>query len=207
MRSLESNFETAVNADNQLLTDLVELDFSSTYRYTSADIDILYGGNSYLARGLEISPTQYQLSMTIDKASLVLDNVDKSIGTIIEANAIWGKTVIIRLAALTDTGAVSGQEAMFVGVVDSAEYNDHKARFNVYNVLIFWKRKTPRRYYSPSCQVSDFRDTYCMYSGGEEWCDRSWERCVALSNSINFRGWRWLPALVAKTIFWGRSPK
>lgn len=206
MRSLEANFETAINAYTQSMATLVEMALSSTYRYVDSDIDIWYSSNQYLARGLKVSQVGFQLNMSVDKATLVLDNTDRSIGAIIEGNHVWDSVVTIRRAALTDIGAVSGQHAVFVGVIDSAEFNEQQAKFNIYNILIYWKRKAPRRFYSPSCQVNQFKDSYCAYSGAETWCDRSWERCVALSNSLNFRGFRWLPSLYGKQIYWGRTP-
>lgn len=47
----------------------------------------------------------------------------------------------------------------------------------------------------------------CKYAGGEAWCDRSWERCLALSNTAQFDGCRWLPAIQGKEILWGRAPR
>ena len=48
----------------------------------------------------------------------------------------------------------------------------------------------------------------CRYSGSGTWCDKSWDRCVTLGNSINFGGFRWLTGLQEKTIYWGRhAPK
>jgi len=43
----------------------------------------------------------------------------------------------------------------------------------------------------------------CRYAGAEAWCDRSWERCLALTNTINSGGFRWLPGLFDKEINWG----
>lgn len=45
----------------------------------------------------------------------------------------------------------------------------------------------------------------CRYSGAETWCDRSWERCLALGNTIHFEGRRWLTNLQDKKIWWGTS--
>ncbi len=45
----------------------------------------------------------------------------------------------------------------------------------------------------------------CRYAGAETWCDRSWERCAALDNTINFEGCRWLPGIQGKQIWWGSS--
>lgn len=45
----------------------------------------------------------------------------------------------------------------------------------------------------------------CRYSGAETWCDRSWDRCNALSNTINYGGFRYLPGLLGKQINWGQA--
>ena len=37
------------------------------------------------------------------------------------------------------------------------------------------------------------------------WCDHSWERCVELSNSANFGGFRWCAFLQDKNVKWGRD--
>jgi hypothetical protein len=45
----------------------------------------------------------------------------------------------------------------------------------------------------------------CRYTGAETWCDFSWERCLALGNTIHFEGRRWLTDLQDKKIWWGTS--
>jgi hypothetical protein len=45
----------------------------------------------------------------------------------------------------------------------------------------------------------------CRYTGAETWCDRSWDRCSTLANTVNFGGFRYLPSIVGKQIFWGQS--
>lgn len=43
-----------------------------------------------------------------------------------------------------------------------------------------------------------FKDQRCRYVGAEMWCDKTFERCRALDNVINFRGGypQPIPALV-----------
>jgi hypothetical protein len=48
--------------------------------------------------------------------------------------------------------------------------------------------------------------TECAYIGGSLWCDQSYERCVSLDNDENFGGFRFLPSLMEKDIWWGRVP-
>ena len=45
----------------------------------------------------------------------------------------------------------------------------------------------------------------CQYTGASTWCDQSWERCSTLGNDDNFGGFRWLPYLSGKNIWWGRT--
>jgi hypothetical protein len=49
--------------------------------------------------------------------------------------------------------------------------------------------------------------TECAYLGDETWCDQSYARCVTLGNSDNFGGFRFLPSLMEKDIWWGKVPK
>ncbi len=46
----------------------------------------------------------------------------------------------------------------------------------------------------------------CNYIGAGAWCDQSWERCLALTNTAHFGGFRWLPFLVNRDLWWGRNP-
>jgi hypothetical protein len=54
-------------------------------------------------------------------------------------------------------------------------------------------------------EVCLYEITECGYIGAETWCDQSYERCATLMNTANFGGERFLPALMEKEIWWGRS--
>lgn len=45
----------------------------------------------------------------------------------------------------------------------------------------------------------------CRYNGASTWCDFSWDRCLTLSNTTNFGGFRWLSYIVDKKIWWGKT--
>jgi len=40
--------------------------------------------------------------------------------------------------------------------------------------------------------------------GAADWCDRTYTKCVTLSNTTNYGGFRWLPSIVDREIWWGR---
>ena len=207
MRTLETDFETAIEAYDQHLAILADFEFSSTYRYCSSDIDIWYNSNKYTARGLTISPSTFNVSMQIDKISIVLDNVDLVLTAIIENQEVRSKQVVVRAASLNDLGKVVAQEVIFLGIVDSVSYDEEKTTFSVFNIFAFWSRRVPRRKYSPKCQW-EFKDTVnCKYSGAQTWCDKTYSRCTTLNNIVNFGGFRWITSLIDKDIWWGRTQK
>jgi len=43
----------------------------------------------------------------------------------------------------------------------------------------------------------------CPYVSSETWCDKSYDRCNTLGQTNNFGGFRWLPAIQEKDIWWG----
>jgi hypothetical protein len=45
----------------------------------------------------------------------------------------------------------------------------------------------------------------CRYSGVQTWCDRSWDRCNTLSNTLNFGGFKYLPGIIGRKVYWGQS--
>lgn len=55
----------------------------------------------------------------------------------------------------------------------------------------------------PAGRHADVGATVTTYA----WCDHSYERCAQMSNSDNFGGFRWLPFLQDKILWWGRGPK
>lgn len=185
---------------------LFKLSFVSPLYFTDADIDIYYDSRWWYSRGIEFDAVKLSASPRIDNISFAIDNVDKTFTNIVLEQETRGKECIIYRIALDRNMNVIGSTILFLGYLDAIEIDKRRARFQVYNHFIRWKMLTPRRFHSATCQWT-FKSTYCGYGGGETWCDHSWERCVALGQKLNFSGFRWLPFLVEKQIWWGRIPK
>jgi hypothetical protein len=207
MRTIEVPLQAVLDAYEQRLVYLVKFQFSSTYYYTNCDVDVWTAGHQHQARGMEISPAQCGLNMNIDTCTVELDNADQEITAIVEGQEIRDKWCEVREAALSDLGAVVGSAIAFLGVVDSYEYTRRQAQITIRNIFATrWQRQVPREQCGPSCQAEAFKDAECAYSGAGAWCDRSWDRCVALGNEVNFRGYRWISDLMkAPQIWWGRT--
>jgi len=95
---------------------------------------------------------------------------------------------------------------IFEGEIDSWGLTESKVNITATNILSRWARRT-LSVHSSSCRWKKFKGTECGYTGAQTWCDRSFSRCSALNNTSNFGGFRWLPSIVDKEIWWGKVPE
>ena len=90
------------------------------------------------------------------------------------------------------------------GFISSWELSsDNQVRISVKNEAMLWAKKT-LRIHSSSCPWV-FKGTECGYSGTATWCDRNYARCGELLNTDNYGGFRFLPSIMEKEIWWGRQ--
>ena len=94
---------------------------------------------------------------------------------------------------------------VFKGYLDGWAWDEEWIDVDVVCALASWSRKTVRKI-SSTCRWIKFKGVECQYAGEETWCDRTYARCDALSNTANFGGFRWLPSIMNKTFYWGRNP-
>jgi hypothetical protein len=186
------------------ISHLFELSFSTVQRFTDADIDIYHLGQWWYSKGVNFDSASFSASPKVDSISFDMDNVNLAVSTLVMTEEPRGKSCIIYRVALDKNMTVLGSSKLFVGFVDQIEIDAKKGRFTIYNHFIRWKMSTPRRIHQATCMWT-FKGNYCTYSGAEDWCDHSWERCVALDNKLNFGGFRWLASLTDKQIWWGRT--
>jgi len=95
-----------------------------------------------------------------------------------------------------------GAVLLFDGEIDSFDVDEEVARIAGVGELSQWTRTT----LSPqvdACRWKIFKGTECAYAGGQSWCDRTYDRCVALSNAANFGGDRFISSLQNKIVHWG----
>ena len=92
------------------------------------------------------------------------------------------------------------------GFISSWELSsDNNVRISVKNEAMLWAKKT-LRIHSSSCPWV-FKGTECGYSGTATWCDKNYARCGELLNTDNYGGFRFLPSIMEKEIWWGKSRK
>jgi hypothetical protein len=104
----------------------------------------------------------------------------------------------------------SSSLVLFTGEIGPWELEEGTIEITLTNMFAQWDQATIS-VYSPSCRWKKFKgadeDSPCFYAGGESWCDRSYARCAALGNIVNFGGSRWIPSFEGKQIWWAVDPK
>ena len=211
MRVLDSDLYAEYQKEILRYFFMVEFDFTSTYRYNDTD-ETIYdsSSNAFLSRGFSFEDISFGVGMTVSELNITIDDTDQLISAILLGEDVRNCTAklyigVVTAAADPNPSEIITQEFMR-GIVSGWELSgDNVAKITIKNEMVLWSKKTLR-----TCQASCpwlFKGTECTYSGDESWCDQSYDRCSELVNTDNFGGFRFLPSLMQKEIWWGRNPK
>ena len=189
------------------------LDFTDgddDYKYTTLDVPItlsVEGGpdGDYVSRDFEFESINYTLSNVMDDCTLRIDNLDQVLTSIFVGGTVEEEEASVYLGLMDTDGSVLGTVLMFTGESDSFELDESEVRLVIGSRFTRWGNQAYNKH-SASCRWKVFRGTECTYAGGQTWCDRSYTRCVALANTANFGGFRFLPSIENKKIWWGPNP-
>jgi hypothetical protein len=168
-------------------------------------VPIIFDSNTYSPRGFSFDRVNYGAHFIVDSVEIALDNLDSVMTSIFVGGTPQGSPVKLELVVLDSSYAIIGSASVtvFEGEIDSWDLDEEKLAITVTSIFSQWSQRTLSKH-SASCRWKKFKGTECGYSGGETWCDRTYARCVALANTANFGGFRWLPSIIDKEIWWGR---
>jgi len=205
MRSINANIITQLEAGELRPFNLIDMEIDGThYRYTDCDVPIVTGGNRFEPRGFKSQPIQYSLNKIMDQVKLEIDNLDDALTSIFVGGTPQDSGVSLQLVVLdSDYAVIESAQTLFEGFINGWGLTEEKVRITVSSLFNRWSQRTLAKH-SASCRWKVFKGTECGYSGGETWCDRSYTRCAALSNTDNFGGFRWLPSIADIEIWWGK---
>lgn len=181
--------------------------------YTSCDIPIPYGGRIYRPREFEFTGARYSMSNIVDRVTVTVDNLDDELTAAFLAGEAEDAPADLSCVLLDDEALgdgrlefIGGEAAtIFPGHIDDWSWSaERSVVVTIASPLAAWGR-TFSSLHSSSCRYRRFKGARCGYSGEETWCDRSYARCRELGNTDNFGGFRWLPSLEEKEIWWGRN--
>lgn len=187
---------------------LVGLDIDGGKFYTDCDVPVPYGGNLYQPHSFSADAINYSLNTVVDTAKITIDDLDDDLKPEFVGGNPQGAEVYIWSVLLdADYKVVADAHvSWFEGDLGEWEYRGQRLAATISNMFARWNQQTLNRH-SPSCRYKVFADTKrCQYAGAETWCDRTYSRCAALGNQINFGGQRWLPSIENAKIWWGAEP-
>ncbi len=208
MRKFAPAILAAMAADEIRAFLLLEMDLDGTvYKHTTCDVPIRARGVRYTPYPFTAKPLDYDSNKIVTSAQITLDITDQTYTTLFVGGTPQPGIVTLRYVFLdTSYAVISNPITLFIGTLDKWSLTETTIKITVANELKTWDKKTLSMHPS-SCRWKIFGGTECTYAGAETWCDRSYTRCTALGNTIHFGGFRWLPSIEDKEVWWGRVQK
>lgn len=210
MRTINAELLAQFASEQLRAFRLLDFDIDSVhYRYTNCDVPLLCDGNLFTSKDFRIENVGYSSNQFVDRMQIEIDDIKAVLRNAFLDGTPQGSSTILMVAVVDSKGSVldsgSAYTTLFDGEIDDWSLDESKISISITSILTKWAQKTLSKY-SASCRWKKFKGTECTYSGGETWCDRTYVRCTALGNTANFGGFRWLPSIVDKEIWWGRIP-
>lgn len=161
-----------------------------------------YNGTTYLGAPLKHSEIKNDDNSAVNKISIELSNVSQAISAIIgnRGDVITNAYAVLTLVFLnvsTNEIISNYQKILYCGKCNNLSLNYETASIDIETDLGGYEKIAPVIKYRPTCQVRRFKDCRCGYTGNETSCDRTFARCSALGNTLNFRGF---PSCVLQTV-------
>ncbi len=205
MRTIDANITAEIEKEVFSYFFSMELQFNTTFYYSNANIPVYISGQKYTPLDFELPEMKLASALSVDNITIKIANVDLGFSSILLNEDVRNKVVIVSFGAMTKYGGVIGVEEIFRGLISDWIIEETYVTINVVNELILWRKK-PLRSASSSCPWL-FKGTECTYAGAELWCDQTYDRCRSLNNDLNYGGFRFLPSIAEKQIWWGNTPR
>ena len=124
MRTISAATQAVLDSDNVKIIFLMELQFSSTYRFTSYHSDLVYDGNTYIADGGMFEFDSPKFSSVVDRESYKIVIADQAALMLSEFRVnVIGKPINVKVALLDVNGNpmldVDDVLSVYNGFVDS----------------------------------------------------------------------------------------
>jgi phage-related protein len=208
MKTLNTAFIKRIVSQQFKFALLVKMEFSSgIYRYTNHDIPIFFDGRGYNHADFKISNVQTTSKSVVENVTLEFANADQSMSAIVLDADVVSLPVTLYLVVLDDvSNRPKGEPDMelFTGLVSTWELDEKTISFTIASEMIKWNKRALRKAQA-NCRW-EFKGLECTYAGEATSCNKSWERCSALNNTLNYGGFRFLPSTSEQVVWWGRNP-
>lgn len=217
MRSIDSGIQAQLENNELIPFALFEMYIDSTYyRYTNCDVPLVVDGDRFESRQFTVPDVQYSQGAVLEEISIEMSHLDaggqdqdeiSTLTSVFVGGSPQNEVAVLSLVVLDpsdftvvgDTGFI-----IFKGNIGAWSISEDTLNISVVGILDQWSQRTLSNH-PPSCRWRVFKGTECGYAGGETVCDRSYARCLELSNEDNFGGFRWLPSIINKQFWWGKQ--
>lgn len=182
------------------------------FNKTDCDVPLYFEGEEFEPYPFSLDSVSYSTARIVDEAVIEIDVLDQALTYYFTETGQQDQNIGIRTVLLDSNFQIVGDAAftMFSGEIDAwSLYPDEKIRITITNEFARWDMNTIN-VHSPSCRWKVFGGTECGYTKDypTQKCDRTYATCRGIySNEENFGGFRWLPDIEDKVIWWGRVPK
>lgn len=210
-RNITSDVITALQQSEITTCYLFEFtDGSNDYRYTDLDVPIMVAtdGTAELLFdpiGFKFESINYSMGQVVDDAVIRIDNLNEVMTALFGENDLRGNKASIWLCVLDDDADVIGTALIFSGKIDAHNFDEEALRLTITSIFTEWHQSSYGKY-SALCRWKVFKGVECQYVGDRVCNDRSYKTCEQLGNTAHFGGFKWLPDLENKTIWWGPTP-
>jgi len=210
MRTIESDVLAKLESGEITSFHLLKYEVNGTsYYYTDAEVPVYSDADGtdqlYLSRSFSFDDINYSNNTIIDSCSLKVDNIDGVLTSIFIDNTIINEIVELYVALFSDDNTILNTQQLFNGVLNDFSIDESELSITATSVFTKWDQNSNIKH-SSLCRWKEFKGTECTYSGAETKCDRTYSRCAELSNTDQFGGFRWLPAIEDIDIYWGPTP-
>jgi hypothetical protein len=181
------------------------------FNYTDCDVPIYFEGDKFEPHPFAVESVGYGTAKIVDEVSIEIDVLDQAFTYYFAETGQQGENIGIRQVLLDSEFQIVGDAAftMFSGEIDSWNlFPDETIHISMTNEFARWDMNTVN-VHSPSCRWKVFGGTECSYTKdfAKQECDRTYVSCRDLySNTDNYGGYRWLPDIEDKIVWWGRVP-
>ena len=196
MRAVADAFKQGKNARLARLIYLYAIRYDAVANlylwYTSYGKPITFQGNEYTPYVIAHDKIEENLSGNVSSLNLEIANANRNIQAIHDNYGLIDKQVTIYTVAeeeLTDPNAYTSDEFYITNLTTSKPIAVMllKSAFDVMDIRV------PKRYFFRAYCRFRFKDSNCQYSGGQNDCNKTLQRCRELNNTTRFGAFPSIP--------------
>lgn len=163
-RSLSSDLQTQVSAQQTKIAFLVELNLSSVIRLTDYYRDVTYNSESYEAGGsfLQVDSTTETGQLEVNEINVLFSNVTDQVRSLVESGEFTDKKVEIYIAYFDANESIVGAVNYFTGKIRNVsiqeDINDTTLSLTVASHWANWNLTKGRHFSDESQQLAHSGD-------------------------------------------------